>query len=96
MDDKECDHTLGYMYHSLCSEPLFLNDSDVWKKIDSMEKDWNKGYHEENCNIDTPFDFNQIMDEFVRIFEYCPECGKKLRPITKRPYKNWEELMSSP
>ena len=96
MDDKECDHTIGYISQSLGFNPRFLNASDVWKKIDSMEKDWNKGYHEEDCNIDTPFDFNQIMDEFVRIFKYCPECGKKLRPITKRPYKNWEELMSSP
>jgi hypothetical protein len=96
MDDKECDHTLGYISHGLGSEPRFLNASDVWKKIDSMEKDWNKCYNEEDCNIDTPFDFNQIMDEYVRVFKYCPECGKKLRPIMKRPYKNWEELISSP
>ena len=95
MDDNECDHTLGYMSNSLGSEPRFLNASDVWKKIDSMEKDWNKCCNDEDCNIDTPFDFNEFMDECVRVFSYCPECGKKLRPIMKRPYKNWEELMAS-
>ena len=71
MDDKECDHTLGYMYHSLGSEPRFLNASDVWKKVDSMEKDWNKGYHEEDCNIDTPL--TETLLPFNYIADYEPK-----------------------